>query len=354
MPERATSSLQREAVVERVDVVLRRSIAARRAAAAKLHPDYERLWAAIDELMFAGGKRIRPYLVVLAFQGLGGKGDDIYEVAAAHECLHLGLLVHDDVMDRDYARHGVPNIAGQYLKHYKEQADAEHLAHSAAILAGDLLIAEAYDLLARSQFPPAAMRDAVAAMSRAVHEVAGGQLLDMEAVTRPLSVEHSLRVAAFKTASYSFVGPMQVAAALAEAPAKTRQLLAQFGEAVGIGFQLADDLLGLYGTEAAIGKPVLSDMHEGKATYLIALTRERLDPVDQGWLDAHWGDAEATEEDLAHVRQLVERSGARAHVEADLESYAGTARALLGQLGLTAPATLALEALIAKSLWRKF
>jgi geranylgeranyl pyrophosphate synthase len=327
-------------------------ISANYAAAKKLDANYARLWQSIESTIFAGGKRLRPYLAVTAYQGLGGASPAIYRVGASQELLHASLLVHDDVMDRDYSRHGRPNVAGEYLKHYAVTNGAHHMADSAAILAGDVLLSAAHQALYTSDFPSARLSQAVAYFAQAVFEVAGGQLLDMEAAMSVIGPDQSLHIARYKTASYSFIGPLAVGAALAGGSDETIQQLKSFGAILGTGFQLADDLLGLYGKPKQTGKPVISDMREGKATYLISLAQQMANTSDKDWLEHHWGQATSGPQDLITAQHIVKRSGAKAQVKQQLSDYALQSRAALKLTTLSPDAKTALSDIVDTAIWR--
>ena len=110
---------------------------------------YQKLWTVIDQYLMQGGKRIRPYLTVTAYSAYGGKDHStIYPAACAWKLLHAGLLVHDDIIDRDIIRHGALNISGTYQQLYGEATnDSLHFANSSALLAGDLLLAGAQEIV---------------------------------------------------------------------------------------------------------------------------------------------------------------------------------------------------------------
>lgn len=338
----------------RIDTRLRIIFDSKIAESAKLHQNYARLWRESAQLMFAGGKRLRPYLTVLIFRAYGGTSAAIYQAAAAQELLHLSLLIHDDIMDHDLIRHGQPNLAGKYIEHYVTDQEPRHLATSAAILAGDLLLAAAHHQLYAADFETGRLRDAGAAFDRSIFEVAGGQLLDMEAHLETGNPQDSLLVARLKTASYSFVGPLHMGAVLAGASTSELEILEQLGNALGTGYQLADDVLGVYGDETVIGKPSLSDIREGKSTYLIRLALAKSLPGDRSWLELHWGNASSTPADLSHAREIIESSGARAAVDSVMQECRKKADDYIALLNIDVTYKNALHDFAERSIWRKF
>jgi geranylgeranyl diphosphate synthase type I len=353
MPELSSKTANAESIKEQVDAALTRIIENQERSARATDVRYGRLWATIREIALAGGKRIRPYLTVVTYYGFGGTNPAIIEAAAAQELLHLSLLFHDDIMDHDYIRHGVPNVAGRYLEYYQGQADVSHLADSAAILAGDLLLGLAYETVSTTDFEPHVRTRAIRALGRAVHEVAGGQLLDMEAAGLDGTTDESLKIARLKTASYSFVGPLMMGAILAEAGEQELATLEVLGTALGVGFQLADDLIGLFGDAAEAGKPVISDLREGKSTYLIRQAFALCSPQDRAWLESAWGSADVTLADLDHARHIVTECGARAATEAVLQQQATLARDAVAALNISADVAATLSKMIDRAMWRR-
>lgn len=242
-----------------------------------IDPSYERLWDAVREIALQGGKRLRPYLV---YVGYGSLDDRITPIAAAQELLHIALLVHDDVIDRDDHRHGAPNLNGIYKSLYRDKVsneDASHYAYSAAILAGDLLISAAYELISLADNVNLEdRRVAQQLLGKSIFDVAAGELMDTEAAFMdgmydPLTIYH------YKTASYSFLGPLLTGAHLAHLPKNQIDMLETYAINVGIAFQLHDDFLGVSGEEEVTGKSASCDLREGKHTYLISHFLEHAD-----------------------------------------------------------------------------
>lgn len=307
--------------------------------AAELDPSYARLWQVVSSLIQAGGKRLRPKLTIMSYQAFGGENaESMLPIAAAQELLHAALLVHDDIIDRDYTRYGVANIAGQYKTHYSQHvssADSQvHYAHSAAILAGDLLISGAYQLIASSQIADDDKLAAQQLLSQGIFRAAGGELLDTELSFMPHQANSALKVARYKTASYSFALPLLTGAVLAKASSKDRQTLTEFADAIGIAYQLTDDLLGTFGNEEETGKSTVSDITEGKRTFIIESAFELFSPADKEAFMATFGNINATPQEVESAKQLLLSSGAKAKAEAKIYEYAEEAKLSVAKLEL--------------------
>jgi geranylgeranyl diphosphate synthase type II len=159
------------------------------------------------------------------------------------------MLIHDDIIDRDDISYGVRNISGSYLDHYEtlvpDTNERRHFARSAAILAGDLLLSDAYRLIAQLQVPASAILAAQSLLNEAIYSVVGGELLDTEAAFKKLASAHPEIIATYKTAGYSFVMPLLIGATIAGAPAEDLTILRHLGTKVGIAYQMRDDYLGV-------------------------------------------------------------------------------------------------------------
>lgn len=295
-------------------------------AAQATDPAYGLLWERMSALVSAGGKRLRPYLLVLAYEMYGGTAyREILPVAAAVELLHQSLLVHDDITDKDTIRYGVDNMTGTYLKMYAERCladgDDRHYAESAALLAGDLLLSGAYSMVLDSDLPAADKVAVQRRMAPAIFAVAGGQLLDMEGGMQEMRLTDPFKIARLKTSSYSFVLPLQCGAGLAGAPESELAALRALGEKLGEAFQAADDILGLFGDQTVTGKSNLTDLQEGKHTLLMQLTFRHATPTQLAEVRRLFGRHDLDEAQAGIIRDIVVSCGARAMVEDLLDQY---------------------------------
>lgn len=325
--------------------------------AAMISPAYLALWKDIYRLVQAGGKRLRPRMVCMAYRAFGGTDlARIAPVAAASELLHISMLIHDDIIDRDLMRYGVDNITASYLKKYASQlpdaADRQHYAQSAALLAGDLLLSGAHQLIAGSQLQPHIRAAAHTIFSRSVFEVAGGELLDTEAAFSEPGEVQPLAIARFKTAGYSFISPLLIGATLADATADQKEYVRQFAEQLGIAFQLQDDILGIFGNPATTGKSTTSDIRESKRTYLIECFDRLATPKQRHEFDRLFGKIDITEDEAYAVRELLVASGARSQVELEITRLQAQAIAALAAMKLNTEHHEEFIQLINKSLKR--
>jgi geranylgeranyl diphosphate synthase type II len=311
-----------------VETELHRFFAAARLRASDYGEHYVALWDSLDQAS-RGGKRVRPALVLAAYDGFGGTDHTLSTpVAVSFELLHTAFLIHDDVIDRDLSRRGMANVAGRFteraIAHGAGTGQAEAWAATAAILAGDLALSEAHRALALLPVDAALRARLLDLLDRAVFVSAAGELADVtNTVSRtPLTIDQVVTTLEHKTAIYSFEAPLQAGAALAGAPEDAIDALGRFGRLIGIAFQLTDDLLGVFGDAAATGKSTLADLREGKQTALIA----HAGSTDSWPLIAPFvGKNDLTEAEADVVRGHLRDCGADSTADTLAREYAGRA-----------------------------
>ncbi len=307
----------RAAIDDAIDDSLRRI----RHRATELGGSFEALGDAVGRAT-AGGKRFRPALVAASFTAFGGHDEDcpaLYSVAAAFELLHTAFVVHDDVIDHDTVRRGIPNVAGEFrLRAHERGADAAGaaiLGDAAAILAGDLLLHEASRLIALADVRPEVRAGLFGLLDDAIYVSAAGELADVEnAVTPDYAEAEAIFDATFnKTAVYSFSAPLCAGAVLAGASDEAIAALDAEGGRLGLAFQLVDDLIGAFGSAEQAGRDEGGDLRESKRTPLIALARQTPTwaRVNDALAVAHTGPIAVREAQIA-----LEESGARLRLRA--------------------------------------
>ena len=316
-----------------VDAVLADWLNAKRAELPEAAP----LLDEIDRMLMAGGKRLRPAFCYWAYRAAGGvAGDGILLASASLELLHTFALVHDDIMDAADERRGEPSV------HAK-------LGVSVAILVGDLALVLADALLMASGFSMSRLSAAFRAYSRMREQVIAGQYLDIAATDRPeLTEEEALRIARLKSGLYSIEEPMKIGALLAGASKSLLDSLARFGAPLGEAFQLHDDLLGTFGDPHSTGKPVDSDILQGKRTVLYARTLASLPAHERDFVVGNWGKGDVLARGrVDRLRSLIESSGARKEIEDLVDTRRKQALDELGRVGIDHEARHALAELAA-------
>ncbi len=315
-----------------VDAVLDRFFSLAKNRAAAMGPAYLTLWQTLESNT-VGGKRFRPRMVMTVYEGLGGTDVEASAyVGAAFELLHTALIVHDDVIDRDFVRRGGLNVSGSYRDIATTAGipipQAEHRGLSAAVIAGDLALYNCHRLIDRSGVKDPVRFRLLEIMDEAVFASAAGELIDVDfSLTTDVPRVHDvLTMERLKTAVYSFECPLRAGAVLAGASDEVVTSLGSFGREIGIAYQIVDDLLGVFGAEEETGKTTIGDLREGKRTVLIAYaTSTKAWPSIQSLV----GKPDLTEAEADHVRQVLMDSGCRDFTEGLARNYANQALAHL-------------------------
>ncbi len=251
-----------------------------------------------------GGKKLRAFFVWLGYQIGGGKElSKILPISLAFEMTQNFLLIHDDIMDNSTLRRGKLTIHKAYEKKF-----GRHYGESMAILLGDIASIEVYEIINGSNFSDELKVSCQRLFAKILLETAYGQGLDIEYSFKKPTFEQIMQIADLKAARYSVIAPLTIGASLAGAGEEQLEVLAKYGASIGLAFQLADDILGVFGEEETLGKSVLSDMREGKNTLLIHKTKQL--SGEKQTIDKIWGNNKATAADLNKIKMIIEESGA--------------------------------------------
>ena len=214
-----------------------------------------------------GGKRLRPLLVLAASEAVHGHAEATMRAACAVELIHAYSLVHDDLpcMDNDVLRRGKPTVHVKY-------------GEAPALLAGDALQALAFELLVpeAGEVPASVQARLARLLARAAGEngMAGGQAIDLAAVGKALTEDELRRMHRLKTGALLHASVM-MGAACGDTAAKAQQALSTYGEAVGLAFQVVDDILDVTADSATLGKTAGKDALHAKPTYVSLLGLEK-------------------------------------------------------------------------------
>lgn len=237
--------------IESVDALLDRLIPSEAVAPARIH-------AAMRHSVFAGGKRMRPLLVVAAAEACGGLNDAVLHAACAIEMVHTFSLIHDDLpaLDNDDLRRGLPTCHVAY-------------GEDMAILAGDALHTLAFAVLAELPDAPDSERLAcirLLADTCGTRGMVGGQVDDLLCEGKDVSLDHLRSIHARKTGELLRASVLS-GAILSGADANDRRHLDAYARHIGVAFQIVDDILDLTSDAETLGKPAQSDLRHDKATY---------------------------------------------------------------------------------------
>jgi geranylgeranyl diphosphate synthase type I len=270
--------------------------------------------------ILAGGKRIRPLMMYYGYKAAGGTDTkEILKTSISIELIHAFLLMHDDIIDRDDLRHGKKTMHARYRdynKHFLFNNNAEHFGVSIAIIVGDFIYSLGNQILFESNFDSKLIVRALNKMQGIVGKTCIGEMQDvyME-YSKNVSESDILKMYENKTAKYTFEGPLQLGAMLAGADEQFCEKLSDYAIPVGIAFQIRDDMLGVFGDEKKTGKPVGSDIAEGKKTFLVSRTYKNASKKQQQDLKKLMGNENIDLEGVEKFRTIVKQTGAQESVE---------------------------------------
>ncbi|MCC6811556.1 MAG: polyprenyl synthetase family protein [Deltaproteobacteria bacterium] len=275
------------------------------------------------------GKRFRAALLASAYSLARGHREvpsGIWKFAAGIELLHVFMLVHDDIADRaETRRRGV--ALHRVLGSGKKGDDL-------GVIMGDYFFARAIEVMLGAEGVTHAAR-VVKDYLAVCRETAAGQYLDVDLGDEPMgsiTLFRTLKVAYLKTARYGFVAPLVAGAKLAGAPNKDVELLERIGRHLGVGYQLADDLIGFFGDQSVAGKATDADFVEGKRTFPVIAAYIRAPESARAEMAALWSSDRSSEQSLQQARSLVARHGGREVTERRIRHAQRAALHLIAKL----------------------
>ncbi len=288
--------------------------------------------------LLQGGKKVRGGLTVLGFEMFGGERcEDIIKAGAFVEMTHASILIHDDIHDRDDLRRGMPSLHKQFETYFHEQdyrGDAEHYGIAMGDTIGLLGTFLKYQLLFDTGFSSDRLVSALRVMSEYLVNTDYGQAMDLTYERLPeIDEADVMRVHKNKTADYTITSPLSVGAMLAGTDeAAVLDSIRHYGTPVGIAFQIRDDIIGLYGEQDVIGKPVGSDIQEGKNTLLYTEAKKRADTEQIDILEKWYGNPNLTDEGIRAVRAVIEDTGSLKYSEDLGWKYVEEGKEYIGQI----------------------
>jgi geranylgeranyl diphosphate synthase type I len=276
----------------------------------KLKGNPKKLYDAAGHLIIHGGKRLRPYMVIRSCQILGGKVSNAMLAASAVEMVHNFTLVHDDIMDNDDMRHGVPTVHKKF-------------GMPVAILAGDVLFSKAFQIITESKLSANATTKLVSRLSKACVDVCEGQLLDVKMAEEkkiPTQAEYITMISK-KTAALFDVS-CAMGAICATNKSNDILNLSSFGKNLGIAFQITDDLIGVMGDPKVTKKPVGNDLREGKKSLPILMAIKLAKGKNKKIILKAFGNSKATRNDLNKAVGVIRSLGIEENVRKQALKYA--------------------------------
>jgi len=279
----------------------------------------QEFYASVWDLLDRGGKRIRPAMALLASECVGGRIEDAMGAAAAVELLHNMTLIHDDIEDQSELRRGKPCI---------------HITYGipTAINVGDAMLIKVFEIANQSTIPRDRCSRLISLVAQRAYDITRGQAYEFSLWNRTeVSVDEVVRLLRNKTGALT--GLSTEAGAIAGGGTEEHiKLLADFGETIGIGFQIIDDILNVSGDVREYGKEIGGDIREGKKTVLVAHLLRTADSKDRTLFTAILGKKNLTENEIRKATQLYEEYGSIAYARTQAETYLNSALETLNKL----------------------
>ena len=275
------------------------------------------LYSPIRYLLAGGGKRLRPMLVIISAEAVGGSRSVALDAAIAVELLHNFTLAHDDIMDQDDTRRGRPTVHAKWDE-------------STAILAGDSMVALAYYTLLQTNTPY--IKKLAQVFTKGIIEVCEGQALDKDFETSAsVTIDEYLTMIHKKTARL-FATSCEMGAIIGQSSEEQQTALGEFGLFLGRAFQIQDDLLDILSPEEISGKPFGSDIVQGKKTYLVLRFLQQATSAQKKRFLVLLGKQNASTDELNEVRTLFETTGTLNNAQAIVDDSLNHARNSLHRL----------------------
>lgn len=289
----------------------------------------------IKEFIFRDGKRVRPIFFILAYSGYAKKkapSADLIQTSLGFELLHDFLLIHDDIIDNSDTRRGKPTMHRILQKSLKQ---TEKIGKDLSIIVGDIIYALALEAFLCVKAVPKNKEAALQIFLKSTILTGAGEFIDILNGLSPITkinLKHIRMNYLLKTAEYTFKAPMACGCVLAGAPASEVKKILQLGEFLGEGFQINDDLIGIFSESKKIGKSVLSDIIEAKKTLPIFLAYQKAGSSDKSFINQCLGNKNLTYADLEKIRKIIIDTGAYAQTKTAINTLIKKSERLIADL----------------------
>jgi geranylgeranyl diphosphate synthase, type I len=300
------------------------------------------------------GKTVRGVLAARGYAWFGGADltQASYQIGAAIELLNGAFLIHDDIIDQDDVRRGRPSMHRLLEQYAKDHgwANPVHTGKSLAIIVGDMCFFWLQQLISELECPAEIKVSLLSTFAKESLNTGIGEAADVISSIEPLSAVTAQEIEVvnkYKTARYTVSLPLLLAAQLAEVPKHFLNDIGYFGDLVGSVFQLRDDELSLFGLAEEIGKPVGSDIREGKRTVWWCELMERCSESEKEKLIPLSGKQDLTMEEIEWIRELVVSSGTDAAIKQRIAKLKTEALELMGKLPIIDSCKTELEEAVA-------
>jgi len=298
------------------------------------------LFSGIKDFLMRPGKRIRPILFILAYEGYSKKSSisprELIRASLSIELLHDFLLIHDDIIDRSELRRGRPAMH-KFFGHKLGVSPTSGIGEGLGIVAGDIIYALAMEAFLASDETLRRKEKALKELIAATVFTGVGEFIDITGGSKSIDLisrKEIFDIYTLKTAKYTFEGPMRIGAALAGAKDSELNKLSKLGIILGRAFQILDDMLDIFMTSKNTGKPILSDLSESKKTLLAREAYHRLDSASGRIFKRLFTKINKTKRDLERLKKLIKNTDAPEYCLATIYGLLEEAGSVINGLGI--------------------
>jgi geranylgeranyl diphosphate synthase, type I len=288
----------------------------------------------VKEFNLRNSKRIRALLIMVGYECFGGRNlKKVIKISGFIELIHGYLLMHDDIIDKDDLRRGKSSMHKHFANsnlQINNKIDSGHYGLSMAILAGDVSNFLGYEMILKSSFTDKLKIQVIEKLNELLFEVFCGEILDVNGQYSKIFNESDIKkIYEYKTARYTFLQPLQIGGILAGANKNQLKKLYKFAIPAGIAFQIKDDIIGLFGDIKITGKPIGSDIKEGKKTLLMSYALKHANQADKKALTELLGKSNIDQAQIKLVQNIVIKTSALIYCQDLIEKNIKVSQAIL-------------------------
>lgn len=291
------------------------------------------LLKSIQDFILRDGKRIRPSLFIIGYQGFSQKKiSGLYQGSLCVELLHDFFLIHDDIIDKSDARRGKPSLHKIFDKHLAKYKNLKFNGQDLAIVAGDIVYSLAINAFLSIKVNSQRKEKALQRFIKASVHTACGEFIELLIGTKKindLNKTDIYKIYDYKTAHYTFASPLTMGAILAGASQNQITLLTNYSLYLGRAFQIKDDILSLFFDQKKIGKSALSDLQEAKKTLLIWYAYNNSGQKNKTFIKDTFLKKKVTKNDLLQIRKIAKNSGALNYAQNEIYKLTEKAKTII-------------------------
>jgi len=294
------------------------------------------LFKSIRDFILTDGKRIRPALFIIGYEGFSKKrAPGLYQSALSVELLHDFFLIHDDIIDKSDTRRGKPSLHKVYEEFLAKHKNIKFNGQDLAIVAADIIYALAIKAFLSIKEDFQRKEKALQRFIKAAVHTGCGEFIELLSGIKnieEISKKDIYKIYDYKTAHYTFASPLSMGAILAGASANQINKLSEFSLYLGRAFQIRDDILGMFSDEKKTGKSALSDLQEAKKTLLIWYAYNHSDKKNKSLIKSILNKRKVTKIDLLRVRKVTKQSGALDYTQGEIHNLIRRAKTMISAI----------------------